>query len=85
MHGIETRDQAVGNTECAGGASCGHDARARRIPPRSKTRVTGIRDEGTLGIGLCVNYKTPGLMAPDMRTSVDERADGAACSRGHCG
>jgi hypothetical protein len=53
------------------------------MPLRSKTRVTWLHDESTLGIGQCVNQKTPGLTAPNMRSLVGERTDGAACSRGH--
>ncbi|CAM2191249.1 protein of unknown function [Paraburkholderia kururiensis] len=43
-----------------------------------------MHDESTLGIGQRVSYETPGLTAPNIRTSVQERADGAACSRVHC-
>ena len=55
------------------------------MTPRKETRVLEVRDESTLGIGQCINQETPGLTAPNMRTSVGERTDGAACSRGHRG
>lgn len=83
MHGVETRDKAVDNSECTGSASCSTAVVVAWAPVHSRTCVTGRQNGSTLIIGQRVTANTPGLTAPDMRTSNDERTDGAACSRGH--
>jgi N6-adenosine-specific RNA methylase IME4 len=76
-----TLDKVVGIKECADNASWWHGGGGHWMRASSNTCVVAIRNGRTLSIGQYVTVNRAGLMAPNARTSMDERTDGAACSR----
>lgn len=83
MHGIATRDKAVATRS----APVAHPAGIAVLPdgyrlPWKRVSPSHVAGEPSASVRASTT-KMPGLMAPDMRSSADEREDGAACSRGH--
>lgn len=65
MHGIGTRDKAVGDKECAGGASCGYGISGRmRALEAAKLRCPRSRTLGANG-----NVVVPASCEPTSRRS----------------